>query len=91
MASSGLGQVTERQSENMGIAIAVILMFVVLIIAAQTELDEDTYAESNPSVICAEDENWVPTHYLNPDGVEDAAGVTRWCLHPDTENWVPTR
>ena len=32
--------VTAKQRENMGIAIAVVSMFLVLLIAAQTELDE---------------------------------------------------
>ena len=35
----------------MGITIAVVLMFFVLLIAAQTELDEATYpADTNPSI-----------------------------------------
>ena len=41
---------TERQRENMGISIALMLMLVVLLIAATTELDEATYpVDVNPS------------------------------------------
>ncbi len=89
-----LAPMTERQRENMGITIAVVLMFVVLMFAAQTEQGvfgtDTTPIDTNPSPVCEEDENWVSTHYQNPDGVEDGNGVTRWCLHADSENWVPT-
>jgi hypothetical protein len=75
--------VSGRMRENLVIAVAMLALFGALLLAASTELATTT--------TCQEDENWVSTHYSNPQGEEDSNGVTRWCQPADAEEWVPTR
>lgn len=40
----------------------------------------------HPANACHEDENWVATHHLDPEGIE-WRGVTRKCLAVDDSPW----